>query len=164
MKSFHLYGVGGEDHPQNDKDKNLKVGVVVFLVLAALFVIFSDSDPSPKLTVVKSDRCLAVSQETLSWIEEGLIYDDLSLENAQSVKSKDFQSVYFVSARMVGDGLSGDEIATFATINIDSTGLVLAVSGHAKEFTNWFHGDREGGQYHVTLSNDGARESRECIE
>jgi hypothetical protein len=111
-----------------------------------------------------ASRCLAVSEDTLSWIESGLTDDNITLQNAQAVRSDDFEKVYFVSADLQGPGLEGaEDIATFAANNIDGSGLVLSVNAVAKEFTDWFHGDREGAQFHVTMSDDGARESRNCV-
>jgi len=134
-------------------------GIIVLIIIIAI----ASGGGEKERTEQVASRCLVVPEETLSWIESGLIADDLSLESAQAVRSNDFAEVYFVSAYLKGEGLSGDSIATFATNNLDSSGLVLAVNEYAKEFSDWFHGDREGAQYYVTMNHDGARESRECV-
>ena len=108
-------------------------------------------------------RCQDVSDEALSWIEGGLISDSLSLNDAQAVRSRDFSELYFVSAYLSGEGLVEDRIATFGAISIEDSGFVLAVNPYAKEFSEWLHGDREGAEYYVTMSDDGARESRDCL-
>ncbi|MEX1014381.1 MAG: hypothetical protein WDZ80_04440 [Candidatus Paceibacterota bacterium] len=111
-----------------------------------------------------ASRCLGVPAETLSWIKSGLKDDNITLRSAQAVRSDDFEKVYFVSADLQGLGLEGPgDIATFAANNIDGSGLVLSVDAVAKEFTDWFHGDREGAQFHVTMRDDGVRESRDCV-
>lgn len=86
-----------------------------------------------------------------------------TLRAVRAVRSSDFERAYFVSAEIQGDGLEGDdEIATWATNRLDGTGLVYAVDGVASEFSDW----GEGGQTDAgfSLSDDGADESRACVE
>lgn len=142
-------------------------GIVVIFILIG---ILGEGDESNTNQAIQpqgeqtASRCLDVPTETLSRIESGLKDDDITLRNAQAVRSDDFEKVYFISADLQGPELEGTgDIATFAANNIDGPGLVLSVDDVAKEFTDWLHGDREGAQFHVTMSDDGARESHDCV-
>lgn len=131
--------------------------------------IFSDSDV-PNTNTSQADEevnevaCLEVPQNIVDWIEKGLTANgEAKLVNAQAVKSNNFEKVYFVSAEFTGPGFN-NEVGTWSTNNIEDEALVLSVNAMAKEFTDWFHGDREGAQFHVTMAYDGGYESQECLK
>lgn len=144
--------------------------VIIGGIISLLIVISSVSDSQEKVIqttqqteqeVTKEDRCLDVPSNALSRIEIGLTADDLSLRNAKAVRSNDFEKVYFVSAYIQSESLPEADIATFSMNNLDGPTSVLAINDSAKEFTDWPDGDRT--QSRMTLSDDGARESRDCV-
>jgi hypothetical protein len=115
---------------------------------------------SPPTTVV--GRCEKISSAVLSAIAEGLtVSGSGTLRNGYAVKSKDFSKVYMVAADIQGIGMEGEgEVGVWATNSLDGTGLVFAVDGLAKEFTDWGHGDTTDA--HITQSSDGVDEVKEC--
>lgn len=111
--------------------------------------------------------CENVSQATVKWLESGLtVSGGGQLEDAQAVRSGDFKRVYFISARIKGPSMGNDVIGTWGksgNVN-EAGGLTLSIDSFAKEFSDWFPGDKEGAQYHVTMEDDGAEESHDCVE
>jgi hypothetical protein len=111
-----------------------------------------------------ANRCLAVPEELVASMASGLtVNDGGSLRNAQAVKSNDFENVYFVSADLQGAGLEGDDdIATFATNSLSAGGgIIMAINGSAKEFSKFPDGSTTS--FKVTVSNDGAQASQDCV-
>jgi hypothetical protein len=107
-------------------------------------------------------RCERVSSAVLNAIAEGLtVSGSGTLRNGYAVKSKDFSKVYMVAADIQGVGMEGDgEIGVWATNSLDGTGLILAVDGLAKEFSDWGDGDTTNAN--ITQSSDGVAEAKEC--
>ena len=109
------------------------------------------------------NRCENVPSFIISNIESGLeIEGGGSLKNAKAVKSNDFSSIYFISADLDGTGLEGDrDIATFATNKLDSAGLIFSIDHIAKEFSVFPFG--KDTKTNITMSDDGAAESANCV-
>jgi hypothetical protein len=84
-----------------------------------------------------------------------------TLRNGHAVKSNDFSKVYMVAADIQGGDMEGNgEVGVWATNSLDGTGLIFAVDGFAKEFSDWGHGDTTDAN--ITQSSDGAAEAKEC--
>jgi hypothetical protein len=115
---------------------------------------------APATTVV--GRCEKVSSALLNAIAEGLTMSGGgTLREGYAVKSKDFSKVYMVAADIQGTEMEGDnEIGVWATNSLDGSGLILAVDGLAKEFSDWGHGDTT--DVNITQSSDGVSEAKEC--
>jgi len=136
--------------------------VIVLGVIAIFTVIGSVNDSQEKATQTvtearKENRCINVSSEALSRIEIGLTDESLVLNNVHAVQSTDFEKVYFVSTNV-----KNGSIATFAINNLDGPATVFAVDDYAKQITDWPHSDVS--QSNITLDDDGAHESRDCVE
>jgi hypothetical protein len=120
---------------------------------------------SPQATAAPTTvtgRCEKVSSALLNAIAEGLtVTGSGTLRNGYAVKSKDFSKVYMVAADIQGAGMEGNgEVGVWATNSLDATGLIFAVNGLAKEFSEWGHGDTTDAN--ITLSSDGVAEAKEC--
>ena len=115
---------------------------------------------APATTV--TGRCEKVSSAVLNAIAEGLtVTGGGTLREGYAVKSNDFAKVYMVAADIQGTGMEGDnEIGVWATNSLDGAGLIFAVDGVAKEFSDWGHGDTTDAN--ITLSSDGVDEAKEC--
>lgn len=115
---------------------------------------------APATTV--TGRCERVSSAVLNAIAEGLTVEGGgTLRNGYAVKSDDFSKVYMVAADIQGAGMEGDgEVGVWATNSLDGAGLIFAVDGLAKEFSDWGHGDTTDA--HITQSSDGVAEAKEC--
>jgi hypothetical protein len=85
-----------------------------------------------------------------------------SLRNGQAVKSNDFQNVFMVAADLQGSGLGGTgDIGVWATNSLDpNAGIVMAVDGVAKEFSDWPDADKTTAA--ITLGADGVSEAKRC--
>ena len=107
-------------------------------------------------------RCELVSSAVLNAIAEGLtVTGGGTLRNGYAVKSDDFSKVYMVAADIQGTGMEGDgEVGVWATNSLDGGGLIFAVDGLAKKFSDWGHGDTTDA--HITQSSDGVAEAKKC--
>jgi len=89
-----------------------------------------------------------------------------TLRNVRAVRSRDFKHVWFVSAEIDGPGLEGNgDIGTWAKTGSRAArgGLILSVdSVFAQVLSGWPAGDSTYAG--VTMDDDGARESRDCVE
>jgi hypothetical protein len=124
-----------------------------------------DRTESPQATApatTVTGRCEKVSSAVLNAIAEGLtVTGGGTLRNGYAVKSDDFSKVYMVAADIQGTGMEGDsEVGVWATNSLDGAGLILAVDGLAKEFSDWGHGDTTDAN--ITLSSDGVSEAKDC--
>jgi hypothetical protein len=135
--------------------------VMMVLLVAGCGADSGGSDSSEAAEPTTSSRCRPASAALVGTVSEGLLQQDppLTLSNMHVVKSDDFESVYFVSGMLRGQGLDG-EVATFATNADDGSGLTFAVDGIAQEFSDWGHGDTTDAN--MTMADDGARESADC--
>ena len=107
-------------------------------------------------------HCQNVPKAVVKAIRTGLTVEGGgSLRSVQAVKSKDFKSVYFVSADIEGPGLEGtDDVATWATNRLKVGGLIYSVNEVAKEFSDWGDGGETDAQF--SMDDHGAEESQVC--
>lgn len=107
-----------------------------------------------------ADRCLAVSDEAASALESGLdVSTGVAVDDWASVKSSDFDSVYFVAGHLTGPAV--DEVGVWATNQLDGTGMYFAVDAMALEFSDW--GDAGSTDAAMSMSDDGAQEAVDCL-
>jgi hypothetical protein len=114
-------------------------------------------------------RCLRVSNALKRGIAEGLTVDGGGrLGRAAAVRSKDFERVFYVSADILGPSIEeGDAVGTWATNSLKvGEGLIIAADSIAREFSDWGEAAGEGSPAAEVrgLENDGAQESRDCLE
>ena len=154
----------------------MTTGARLFLFVAALALTLAgcggtetadtdDRTESPQATApatTVTGRCEKVSSAVLNAIAEGLtVTGGGTLRHGYAVKSDDFSKVYMVAADIQGAGMEGDdEIGVWATNSLDGAGLIFAVDGVAKEFSDWGHGDTTDA--HITQSSDGVSEAKKC--
>jgi hypothetical protein len=83
------------------------------------------------------------------------------LKNAQAVKSKDHDHVYFVSAEVYGEGVEAGTVGTWATTSLGGAEAIWTVDGASKQYSKW----RDGTQVaDLSMDDHGAQESRDCVE
>jgi hypothetical protein len=145
------------------------VGWVLLVVLAACSGTETaegdngtESPPATGAPTTVTGRCEKVSSAVLNAIAEGLtVTGGGTLRGGYAVKSDDFSKVYMVAADIQGSGMEGNrEVGVWATNSLDGTGLIFAVDGYAKEFSDWGHGDTT--DVKITASSDGVSEAKEC--
>jgi hypothetical protein len=112
-------------------------------------------------------RCLSVSRAVTRALQKNLTTSGgpWRIERAAAVRSDDFKKVYFISAVIDGTGID-DVIGTWATKSLSPrpTDLIPAES-IADEFSTYT--PDQGGSSKMDLGgldNDGAQESRDCLE
>ena len=121
----------------------------------------------PTTGKTRSDRCEQVPRALVNTIAGRLTAQE-RLRNARAVKSSDFKSVsvWFISAEIDGPGLDGDgEIGTWATTRplAVGAGRILSIDTvFAQQLSGWERGDTTYAG--VTMANDGAEESRHCVD
>jgi hypothetical protein len=117
------------------------------------------------------DRCLPVPKSLTTAIASGLrprgkdtkIRTTGELGKGVAVRSKDFEKVFYVSAVVKGPDATG----TWATNSLKvGEGLIIAADPVAMEFTDWGEAAAPGSAAAEAqgLENDGAQESRDCVE
>jgi hypothetical protein len=135
-----------------------------------------EAEPEDEATTVEDaepaedSRCLRVSAALKKGIATGLIVEyGGKLGKATAVRSEDFEKVWYVSAVIRGPGLGSDTVGTWAT-NADPSGppsgLIIAADAIAREWSDWGAAAEEGSPAAEVrgLENDGAQESRDCLE
>jgi len=121
-------------------------------------VVTATPTSEPPASEPQSSRCEPGSAALVSAIESGLtVTGGGSLSNAYVVKSGDFENVYFVAARIEGEGLS-DSVGVWATNGPAGDASIFAAEAFAPEFSDW--GEGPG----FTASDDGLSEARDCVE
>ena len=97
-------------------------------------------EAAPTTDEAESSRCEDVPQDLVDGIATGLNGPGgNTLSNAQAVKSKDFEEVYFISADIDGPGIgTGAKSGPLAV----GEGLILAVDNYPKEFSHWGDGGK----------------------
>lgn len=157
----------------NKIPKPLKITLAVLTGLLVIGVIATaggdkketnktESKPAQTEQAKDLSRCLDVPENIVANINEGWDTKGLTFRKAKAVKSKDFESVYFVSGDIQGAGLESEsDIATFTTNKLDTVGIYMSVDGVAKEFSVF--PDASTTDAKATMSDDGAKLSRDCV-
>ncbi|AEL26868.1 hypothetical protein [Cyclobacterium marinum] len=145
--------------------------ITLFIFLTLIIIgSLSDSEDSsnskngltPSTENETKNRCEDVPDSIAQRLIFGLNTDGITLRNVKVVKSKDFESVYFISGDLQGPGLEGEnDIATFATNRLDNSGLFFSVNYVAEEFSDWPLGSKT--DFNLSMNDDGAQESKDCV-
>ena len=148
-------------------------GIIVVLIVAGVvssWVSGGDSDSSTESAsesetaqTFQSFGCLEVSETLVDSISQGFDGSTLTGRAAGFLASQ-YSDVRFVAVEFVPDGLSDPEVAVFATNDDDLSdisldGLIIAVDGFAKEFSDW----GEALNLELSIADEGAKESKECL-
>ena len=111
----------------------------------------------------ESFGCLKVSPNLVSGIASGFDTSELT-GRAAGYRSSDYADVKFVAVEFIPNGSSTKEVAVFGTNDDDLNdgsldGLIIAADGFAKNFSTW----GESTNFDLSIADDGARESIECL-
>lgn len=107
--------------------------------------------------------CLPVSATLVDSIAQG--FDSSTLTGrAAGYKASQYADVKFVAVEFTPNGLKEPEIAVFGTNDDDLSdiklnGLIIAVDGFAKEFSDWGDAPNIG----LSITDNGAKEAKECL-
>lgn len=121
------------------------------------------TQPTTSIVIEVGRSCMPVPHAVVKAIESGLtVQGGGKLRGAYAVKSRDFSSVYFISAEIQGPGLENNgDIGTWATNRLEVGGLIYTVDSVAQEFSDWGHGDKTDAQ--LSMDDDGAEDSAKCV-
>jgi hypothetical protein len=117
----------------------------------------------PATTEQEESRCQPVPAALVEGIASGLtVTGGGSLRDAAAVRSDDFESAFFISAEVDGPGIEGDgDVGTWVTNRLEG-GVIYSVDAVAREFSDWGDGGDTDAEF--SLSDDGAEESRDCVD
>lgn len=101
------------------------------------------------------DRCVPANEKLVAAISDELAGQN-SISNAWTVRSRQFDSVYFTSAVAGGQVGQGEETATWASLSPEGGQFLFAVTDLAKGLGDFAVDDTFSG------SDDGVRESQRC--
>lgn len=111
-----------------------------------------------------ASRCEEVPADMLDAIASGLTLDgEGTLRSGAAVRSDDFEKLYFIAAEVDAPGLEAEgDVAVWASNSLQpGGGMILAVDGLAKEFSEWPAGDSTDAN--ITSTDDGVSEARSCV-
>ena len=114
--------------------------------------------PAPKDVATDAqgvDRCVPASEELVEGITEGLSGQN-AISNAWTVQSRQYDSVFFTSARVDGQVGQGEETATWASLAPEGGQFLFAVTDLAQGLVDFAVDDTFSGR------DDGVRESQRC--
>jgi hypothetical protein len=101
-------------------------------------------------------RCQPASESIVSKIEAGLnVSSGGSLSDAFTVKSHDFDNVYFVAARIAGEGTE-DPVGVWALNSLSDDASIASADEIAGEFSDWAANPA------FTPSDDGLSVAHDC--
>jgi len=108
-------------------------------------------------------RCEPVSDAFAGLIASGLTVEGgAGLRAAQAVRSRDYETLWFVSADIEAETLQGrEELATWATNDLGGGGFVYAVPGRATVFSDWLDGATT--EAYLSGFEDGVSLSHACV-
>lgn len=132
----------------------------LLLAVAVLAGCGGDDDPDAS-SAPASLRCEAATSAIMTPLGNALENERDRLGNGQVVKSRDHEDIYFVSAELDGPGFQGSgDVGTWATTSPGGAEAIYSVDPLAKRHTSWRDGTAIAG---LSLEDDGAQESRECV-
>lgn len=158
---------------RSTKQKTTISVIVVILLTSAVGNLFpskGDSTASPSQEpssstsqTFESAGCLRVSEELVDSISQG--FDGAKLTgNAAGFLASEYADVKFVAVEFIPNGDTATQKAVFATndddlSNASLNGLIVAVDGFAKEFSDWGSAPK----LNMSIADKGAKESLECL-
>jgi hypothetical protein len=118
-----------------------------------------ETTPPPSVSEVSRSRCIEVSPELLDGIASELDEAEGNLERGVAVKSADHDSLYFISARVVGSNATDEGIGTWTTSSlVAGVGSVFSVDSVAHSVSNWPRSADD-----LSERDDGFLDSRNCV-
>jgi hypothetical protein len=124
----------------------------------------NDTENAQEIETFSSFGCLPVSESLINSIGQGFETSTLTGRAAGFV-ARQYADVKFVAVEFVPNGLSEPEVAVFGTNDDDISdvqlnGLIIAVDGFAKEFSDWGDAPNIG----LSIGDEGAQEAVECLD
>jgi hypothetical protein len=139
----------------------VKAGAALALVALALAGCGGDDDDASSQPPAADSRCEAATSAIMTPLSNAVNNKRDRVVNGQIVKSRDHDDIYFVSAELDGPGFEDPgDVGTWATTSPGGAKAIFSVDDIAKDHTSWRDGTAIAG---LSLDDDGAEESRECV-
>ena len=120
----------------------------------------SEGTATAPVTAAAASACEPATSDVMTPIGNKLMPEGVRASDGRYVRSDDHEQMYFVSAELDGPGLEGaGDVATWATPSVGGAEAIYAVDELAKEHSDW----RPADEVDVTIDDDGAQESRDCV-
>lgn len=161
---------------RSPRQKIVISAVLVIFVAGSLGNLFPQSPTAPESSSSQPDTnsetsaktfdsagCLRVSEELVDSISQG--FDGSKLTgNAAGYRAAGYADVKFVAVEFIPNGETDSQEAVFATNDDDLSnstlnGLIVAVDGFAKQFSDWGSAPK----LNMSIADEGANESIECL-
>ena len=144
----------------------LAIVAILFVLLLIFMACWSLVSCSPNSQTDTEQRCIQASTEQLDFINYAVqtMQDTNYIVDGWAVKSRDYENVYMVAAKIYGPGIeNGSDPAVWAVGgDPNDPHTWLAVDGLAKEFTNLPDASKTDAA--ITLNADGVNEAKSCYE
>jgi hypothetical protein len=147
--------------PSVIKKRAIVVVIALVVGIVALSNIGGSQPPSGSGTTTASSRCVAAGSPLMATLQDGML-GGATVTNGFYVRSKDFQEVYMVGARLSGPGLDGTDIGIWATGDKDGKAGFVGIDGFAHQFSNWANGSTMKDP--ISQFADGAQEAEGCAD
>ncbi len=120
--------------------------------------------PQPTATETKSSRCVPATDEQMDAIRTGMdsLHPLNTVKSGWAVKSNDYENVWFVAAKIYGDGMedgAGPGLWAMGGTPSEPNGI-FSVDGFALEFSTWADGPKS--DFAISTFDDGAQEALLC--
>jgi hypothetical protein len=133
--------------------------IALLLAVAALAGCGGDDDDEAASSA--DPRCEPATSAIMTPLGDAVKNEQDRLVNGQMVKSRDHDDIYFISAELEGPGFEDPgDVGTWATTSPGGSKAIFSVDDIAKDHTTWRDGTAIAG---LSLEDDGAMESRECV-
>lgn len=109
-------------------------------------------------------RCQPATAEQIASINRGIkaVDHQNEIRTGYAVKSKQFQNVYIVAAKIYGPGMENGTGPAVWAVGGGNPNAVTSVDGYAKQFSDW--PDASDTQAGITMGSDGTQEAKSCAE
>lgn len=132
------------------------------IVLVAVFLCGCTASATPTsegAATVAASRCHPASPALVQRLRDGL-KPGVSLTYVNTVKSNDFQRVWFVAGLLTGSGIPAKTVGLWAVNDVTGGGLTYSINGTAKSFSTWGDGGKTDAK--MTGKDDGAQDAIKC--
>ena len=134
------------------KKNNLSL-ILIMILIVSLVSCGGKSSKSSKSSSLSSSRIESASSEQIEQITSAIKHG-ATVSNFKTVKSKDFENVYFVSA-IITNTLGNKLTGIWATGGKRNISMIMSANSAAKQYSPWPYGpDTRAG---VSYTDDGGR-------
>jgi len=144
----------------------MKRRLLLLALVPVLLIGCSGAPPARPQNPQSSSRCVPASVAQMNAIRTGVKHVDPknAVKSGWAVKSKSFDNVWFVAAKVYGASMeNGSDPGVWAIYGSQAKpGTAFSVNGYAKSFSSW--PDASTARAGTTMSGDGAEDALSCAK